>query len=102
MTRQLKYLLVLTLCYLKAPAQLLPFRNYTVKDGLISNEITAVTRDDRGLLWVGTPFGINWFDGSRFTEPPITAKRGQLYVTGLFKDPDNKIWMPFELPKNIH
>ena len=87
-----KYILILALCFNKATAQLLPFKTYSSKDGLINKQVTAVIRDDLGLLWLGTPFGINWFDGTRFTEPPIKTLSGQLYITNFFKDSQKNIW----------
>ena len=93
MRRYLKYVLILALSIDQATAQLLPFKTYSSKDGLINNHVTAVTRDDLGLLWIGTPFGINWFDGDRFTEPPIKALSGQLYITNFFKDSQKNIWV---------
>ena len=93
MRRYLKYFLILALSFDQATAQLLPFKTYSSKDGLINNHVTAVTRDDLGLLWIGTPFGINWFDGDRFTEPPIKALSGQLYITNFFKDSQKNIWV---------
>ena len=85
-----KYFLILALCFNQATAQLLPFKTYSSKDGLINKQVTAVIRDDLGLLWLGTPFGINWFDGTRFTEPPIKTLSGQLYITNFFKDSQKK------------
>jgi hypothetical protein len=41
----------------------------------------AVITDSRGLLWAGTAFGVNWFDGEKFSVAPIESKTGQLYVT---------------------
>ncbi len=93
MRGRLKYVLILVFCYSSLPAQLLPFKNYTTKDGLLNNEITAVIKDKRGLLWVGTPFGINWFDGHKFTEVPLKVNRGQLYVTGFLRDTHDNIWI---------
>src|SRR5688572_9270732 len=92
MPHQLKYLLFFTLFCYNAAAQLLPFKNFTVKDGLISNEVTATITDERGILWIGSPFGINWYDGNHFTEPNLRANRGQLYVTRFFKDHEGDIW----------
>ena len=88
-----KYFLILALCFNKATAQLLPFKTYSSKDGLINKQVTAVIRDDLGLLWLGTPFGINWFDGTRFTEPPIKTLSGQLYITNFFKDRQKNMWV---------
>lgn len=46
--------------------QVLPFRHYTQKDGLISNRVTCMTQDSRGFLWVGTGEGVSIFDGVSF------------------------------------
>jgi len=48
-------------------AQVLPFRIYTHKDGLPSDQITAVLQDSRGFLWIGTSEGVSRFDGRLFT-----------------------------------
>ncbi len=85
------YLFFLFIVY-DAKAQVLPFKTYTTKDGLIDQQVTAVIKDDRGLLWVGTPFGVNWFDGNNFYQPPIQIKTGQLYVTDFYKDLKGDIW----------
>lgn len=42
------------------------FVRYTVKDGLSDNQITAISQDHRGYLWVGTSYGLNRFDGYQF------------------------------------
>src|ERR1700733_12728602 len=83
---------VLLLC-LRVNAQMMPFKNYGIKDGLNDNNVQAVIRDNRGLLWVGTDFGIYWFDGVKFYRPQINANVGQLYVTGFYKDLNGTIWV---------
>ena len=50
-------------------AQVLPFKTYTTKDGLIDHQITAIEEDDNGLLWVGTPFGGTGLTALIFTSP---------------------------------
>ena len=39
---------------------------YTTSDGLESNEIKTLAIDNSGYIWVGTPEGANYWDGSRF------------------------------------
>ena len=92
MFRRLVLAAALLLC-LRVNAQIMPFRNYGIKDGLSDNNVQAVIRDNRGLLWVGTDFGIYWFDGAKFYRPPIKANVGQLYVTGFYKDFNGTIWV---------
>ncbi len=43
------------------------FTNYTVKDGLSSNSVQALSLDAQGILWIGTGNGISTFDGKKFT-----------------------------------
>ena len=74
-------------------SQLLPFKVYTEKDGLNTKSVYCVIRDDRGLLWVGTQFGINWFDGSHFFQPSVPKRVDQLYVQRFFKDKQGNIWV---------
>src|SRR5688572_1929723 len=93
MWRPLKYLIFFTLFANNLFAQFLPFKNYSSKDGLISDQVTSVTRDEKGLLWIGTPFGVNWFDGNRFIQPDIKIRSGQLYVTNFFRDNHDNIWV---------
>lgn len=85
----------LSLCLLFALCsyeQVLPFRIYTQKDGLNSNSVSSVVRDDRGLLWIGTPFGINWFDGTHFFQPSVPKRIDQLYVQHFYKDREGIVW----------
>lgn len=93
MWRYLKNFILFTLCANSLFAQLLPFKNYSSKDGLISDNVTSVTRGKKGLLWIGTPFGVNWFDGNRFIQPDIKIRSGQLYVTNFFRDNHDNIWV---------
>jgi len=48
-------------------------RNYTTADGLSDNVIDNVFQDSRGVIWVATHTGINWFNGDKF----VTAFRPQ-------------------------
>lgn len=43
------------------------FTHYTSDDGLSQNTITAMMKDSKGYLWLGTREGLNKFDGYNFT-----------------------------------
>lgn len=44
----------------------LRFTHYTTREGLSNNIITSLFQDSRGLLWIGTSNGLNYFDGVSF------------------------------------
>ncbi len=47
-------------------AQELPFRRYTIEDGLVNNEVLAGFQDSLGYIWFGTYMGLSRFDGKAF------------------------------------
>jgi ligand-binding sensor domain-containing protein len=46
----------------------LRFAQLTEKDGLSCNQVSDVTQDDEGLIWIGTANGLNRFDGYGCTQ----------------------------------
>lgn len=44
------------------------FHHFDEKNGLSSNNVTAICRDRQGYLWVGTDYGLNRYDGYTFTQ----------------------------------
>jgi signal transduction histidine kinase/ligand-binding sensor domain-containing protein len=93
MCRSLTSLFLFFAVVMLAKGQILPFQRYSSKEGLNNKGAYAVISDSRGLLWVGTPFGVNWFDGEQFSVPRIESKTGQLYVTHFFRDSRDDIWV---------
>lgn len=69
------------------------FTNYTVKDGLASNYILALTQGPDGTLWAGTNQGVNRFDGKKFTT--YTSKDGLLnsFTFALAFDNKGRLWV---------
>ena len=51
---------------ISAFSQLMPYRQYTVKDGLPSSNIYSITQDSTGFIWLGTDNGLCRFDGYEF------------------------------------
>ncbi len=46
--------------------QILPFIDYSLKDGLVSDNIQAICQDSKGYIWIGTGEGISAFDSRIF------------------------------------
>ena len=44
----------------------LPVERIGTAQGLVSDRVTHILRDSRGLLWVGTKDGVSRYDGHRF------------------------------------
>ena len=80
-------------CRSAARAQVLPVRTYGIREGLNAGSISAVLRDSRGLLWVGTYNGVNLYDGSRFQQPKMTSRGGQIYVNEFCEDRRHQVWI---------
>ncbi|MCI0698592.1 histidine kinase [candidate division KSB1 bacterium] len=59
-------LLALLAAVSSSVAQILSFRNYTSKDGLLANGIRPLFQDSRGYLWIGTAEGVSVYDGAAF------------------------------------
>lgn len=64
-----RYLIVWLFICLSADrvcTQTIPYRLYTVHDGLPQSQILSIFQDSRGYIWTGTYGGIAAFDGSVF------------------------------------
>ncbi|MBU1099708.1 MAG: hypothetical protein KKA84_04815 [Bacteroidetes bacterium] len=66
---------------------------YTTQQGLVSNAVYALEKDDQGNLWIGTREGLSKFDGDSFTN--FSMKDGLLNdrVNSLYIDGNNTIWI---------
>ena len=57
-----------------ARSEQLPIKTFTTADGLVSNRISRIARDQRGFLWFCTEGGLSRFDGYTFTN--YTTQQG--------------------------
>ena len=83
------------------------FRNYTVRDGLITNVVYSIMEDKEGNLWFGTINGTSLYNKKGFTNFPFSvikgaspslgletnAPNGQTEVWSLLQDKNGKIWL---------
>ena len=42
------------------------FQRLDTRDGLSNSQVNCVYRDTRGIMWFGTAYGLNRYDGYRF------------------------------------
>lgn len=76
------------------PANDIMFRNISVQDGLSSNSITALHRDRRGFIWIGTNSGLNRYDSYNVQQytPQKNSLNGE-WVIDLFDSPSGNVWI---------
>ena len=73
------------------------FRHITQSDGLASNRVVGILRDDKGFMWISTQNGLQRYDGNTFT----TWHRNPSVVNSLptdasvcrLQDADGNLWL---------
>jgi ligand-binding sensor domain-containing protein/two-component sensor histidine kinase len=86
--RQRVYWLLLTCMLLSSIPVFSKAIIYDVRDGLSSNAISSIAKDNRGLMWIGTFNGLNLYDGYTFTRFP--GELGNIPITRLSLSPDKR------------
>jgi diguanylate cyclase (GGDEF)-like protein/PAS domain S-box-containing protein len=71
----------------------LPFRFYSVADGLTQSEVRDMEQDKAGYLWFTTARGLNRYDGREFENFTIADGLPVNALTALEIDADNAIWI---------
>jgi ligand-binding sensor domain-containing protein len=69
----LKHLLIILIIFFQTGcgyytrAQQINIRSYSIKDGLVNNDVLNIRQDSRGFIWLCTRGGLSRYDGTRFT-----------------------------------
>lgn len=75
----------------------LRFRRISSSEGLSQTRVSQIVQDDRGLLWFGTQYGLNRYDGYEFKlfvhDPQRTDSLSGAFITALFKDRSGMLWI---------
>lgn len=71
----------------------LPDRNFTLKDGLLSNSVYGCLQDNTGFIWFYTSRGISKFDGHKFKNFTIENGLPTNDIWFLSMDNCNRIWI---------
>ncbi len=67
-------------------SQILPLKNYQIKEGLISNNANTFCQDKRGYLWIGCAEGISVFNGIKFINFSPSAGLALNYINQIIED----------------
>jgi diguanylate cyclase (GGDEF)-like protein/PAS domain S-box-containing protein len=80
-----------------AAAHQLPFATYSTERGLPQSQVSALSCDERGALWVGTlGGGLSRFDGNAFLTYTRAEGLSDNRVTALAQDPEGRLWIGTE------
>jgi len=92
--KRIQLLTILLLLSLLAFSQT---QHFYTSDQLSSNQITNICQDRTGYIWVGTEFGLNKYDGYRFTnyfhETDHPATISSNVISFLFLDSQGSLWV---------
>ncbi|WP_185731487.1 hybrid sensor histidine kinase/response regulator transcription factor [Larkinella rosea] len=69
-------------------------KHYGPENGLSHREVNAIFQDRQGMMWFGTKFGLNRFDGKTFTT--FTKERNGLDfddIQSIAQDADGLLWL---------
>ncbi len=77
-----------TLC-----AQELSYRQFTIEDGLPSNQVYEICQDKNRYIWFGTENGLSRFDGANFKNFTIHDGLPDTEILGMYEDSKNRIWL---------
>ncbi|GEP98676.1 hybrid sensor histidine kinase/response regulator transcription factor [Chitinophaga cymbidii] len=73
------------------------FTALSSKDGLLSNSVNAIIKDQYGLMWFATDDGLNKFDGTNFTVyrhiPGDTGSLRANEILALHEDKAGNLWI---------
>jgi len=62
------------------------YRHYTVKDGLVQNQVITMFQDSKGYIWLGTKGGVSRFDGLKFKNYTVNDGLLSNYIIRMFED----------------
>jgi ligand-binding sensor domain-containing protein/two-component sensor histidine kinase len=96
MRRILVFLLVFFIFQsMKAETKRFFTNHFGTADGLSSNQVQAIVQDKKGFLWIGTPNGLQRFDGRKFMTYKIWTPETQSAksVTDIVLDQQDLMWL---------
>ena len=73
------------------------FRRLDTRDGLSNSQPNCVFKDSQGYVWIGTPYGLNRYDGYRmkvyYSDNNDTTTLKNNYVDDIMEAYDGKLWI---------
>jgi ligand-binding sensor domain-containing protein len=69
------------------------FTNFTTRDGLPDNEVSAIIESKSGSLVFGTKSGVGKYDGKAFSRYGENSELAKIPVTCLLEDKEGHLWI---------
>ena len=97
---------LLTLCFMSCLITMSQTQQFFTSDKLSSNRVLAICQDKTGYIWVGTEYGLNKYDGYRFTnylhESAKPYSISSNIISFLFSDADDNLWVGTQLGLDLY
>ena len=78
-------------------AQPLPVERINTTNGLSNNRVFHIFQDSYGLLWIGTGYGLNLYDGYNFkifkNDPGNPESINSDVIWWIVEDEQNNLWI---------
>lgn len=84
------FYLWIVVAYVKG--QDLSFRQFTIEDGLPSNQIYDIHQDQKGFIWFATENGLSKYNGAQFINYTLSDGLPDTEITSFFEDSKNRLW----------
>ncbi len=73
------------------------FRRLDTRDGLSNTQVNCIYRDVQGLVWIGTPYGLNRYDGYRvrtyYAKNSDSTSLLKNFIDDIQEDADGRLWL---------
>ncbi|MFH5832017.1 two-component regulator propeller domain-containing protein [Halalkalibaculum sp. DA384] len=79
-----------------AESQVLPFRSYSIENGLSEAVVNDMLQDSDGYIWIATGYGLNRFDGIKFENYYQEDGLAGNKIQSLHEDTRGRIWVGTE------
>ena len=84
----------------------LKFKRLDTRDGLSNSQVNCTFRDSRGVVWFGTAYGLNRYDGYRiksyYSNMRDTTTMRDNYVALIMEAWDGKLWLAQSMNYSIY
>lgn len=73
------------------------FRRISVEDGLSNNNVLSILQDHQGLMWIGTGYGLNSYNGYEFkyynNKREDSLSLSDDYISVIYEDSHYRLWI---------